>query len=185
MKKIIGIVVLLLLCIAGTAFAAGVPMVQTTGTIVKVEDDKATIKANEPGKDVALYIGRAPYFIDKQSGKRLGMEDVKAGLQVTAFYAPKLTKSIPPLGVASLMVLGPGDDRMAYVRVSRAVPADNKSVLLYYDEAAVRITDNVLANCNDIRLGDQLLVWINASYTLQEGTKEGAVEKALMLNRTL
>ena len=71
MKKIIGLVALLLLCIAGTAFAAGVPMVQTTGTIVKVEDDKATIKANEPGKDVALYIGRAPYFIDKQSGKRL------------------------------------------------------------------------------------------------------------------
>ena len=113
------------------------------------------------------------------------MEDVKAGQQVTAFYAPKLTKSIPPLGVASLMVLGPGDDRMAYVRVSRAVPADNKSVLLYYDDAAVRVTENILANCNDIRLGDQLLVWINASYTLQEGTKEGAVEKALMLNRTL
>ena len=47
MKKIIGLVALLLLCIAGTAFAAGVPMVQTTGTIVKVEDDKATIKAND------------------------------------------------------------------------------------------------------------------------------------------
>jgi len=134
---------------------------------------------------VALYIGKVPYFIDKQSGKRLGMEAVKAGEQVTAFYAPKLTKSIPPIGVASLMVLGKGEEKLSYVRVSRAVPADNKSMLLYYDESAVRITEKVLPDCNEIRLGDQLLVWFVPGFTEQQGTLEGTVSKVLMLNRNL
>ena len=84
-----------------------------------------------------------------------------------------------------MMVLGKGDEKLAYVRVSRAVPADNKSIILYYDEAAVRITEKALPNCTALRLGDQLLVWFNSGYTVQEGTKDEAVEKALLLNRSL
>ena len=185
MKKILMLLAICVLCLGGVVSAAEGPMLQTTGIIAGVEDDKAIIKAYEPGKDVALYIGKAPYFIDKQTGSKLTVNDVKAGLQVTAFYAPRLTKSIPPLGVASLMVLGKGEEKVAYVRVSRSVPADNKSVLLYYDDATIRIPDNVLPGCQEIRLGDQLLVWLNPGFNLPEGSMDGAVGKALMLNRNL
>jgi hypothetical protein len=186
MKKILALLAVCFMSLWGaTAYAADMSMLQTTGTITAVEDDKAVIKANAPDKDVALYIGKAPYFIDKESGNRLTVDAVKAGTQVTAFYGPRLTRSIPPIGVASMMVLGKGDEKLAYVRVSRAVPADNKSIILYYDEAAVRITEKALPNCTAVRLGDQLLVWFNPGYTVQEGTKDEAVERALLLNRSL
>lgn len=86
----------------------------TTGKVVSIEpDQQGTYKmlvegrgltATSPEK-VALIINDKTSIVNAKDNKALKPEDLKAGMNVFAFYWPKLTRSLPPIGVAEKIVV--------------------------------------------------------------------------------
>ena len=183
MKKIWLVLTLCLVMMSGTfALAADTPMLRTNGYVNDVDNDKAFIKADEGGKDVALYLSKAAYYVDNETGKWLSSSDVKKGARVAAFYGPQLTKSIPPQGVATVMVLGVGYTGVDYFRVSK-VEHSEKGIKAYDGEKIADIDTIVMSTCHQVRPGDELLVWYNNMNAL--GKNEYLVPKAMILNRKI
>ena len=183
MKKIGMILTVLLafLC-ASVALAKDTPMLRTNGYVTAVENDKAVIKADKGGLDVALYLSKAAYYVDNETGKWLKPENVKKGARIAAFYGPRLTRSIPPQGVATVMVLGAGYTGVDYLRVSK-VEHNEKGIQAYDGEKIANIEEIVMPTCHQVRPGDELLVWYNNMNAV--GDNEYLVPKAMILNRKL
>lgn len=183
MKKIcIVLTVILVVLLGQQAFAKDMPMLRTNGYITAVEDDKAVIKADKGGRDVALYLSKAAYYVDNETGKWLTPNEVKKGTRVAAFYGPKLTRSIPPQGVATVMVLGAGYTGVDYIRVSR-VEHKEKGIKVYDEDKIMDIEEPVMKTCHQVRPGDELLVWYNNMNAVDNN--EYLVTKAMILNRKL
>ncbi len=183
MKKIWLVLTLCLIVISvPLAGAADTPMLRTNGYITAVENDKAIIKADEGGTNVALYLSKAAYYVDNETGRWLSSKDVKKGARVAAFYGPQLTKSIPPQGVATVMVLGVGYTGVDYLRVSK-VEHSEKGIKVHDGKKIADIETEVMNTCHQVRPGDELLVWYNNMNAV--GANEYLVPKAMILNRKI
>lgn len=89
-------------------------VVGTAGKVVSVEkDQEGTYKmlvegrgltATSPEK-VALIINKDTVIVSARDNKVMKPEELKADMQVYAFYGPKLTRSLPPIGVAEKIVV--------------------------------------------------------------------------------
>ncbi|WP_432775889.1 copper amine oxidase N-terminal domain-containing protein [Brevibacillus gelatini] len=89
-------------------------VIGTTGKVTSIEpDQQGTYKmvvegrgltATSPEK-VALIINDKTSIVNAKDNKALKPEDLKAGMNVFAFYGPKLTRSLPPIGVAEKIVV--------------------------------------------------------------------------------
>jgi hypothetical protein len=86
----------------------------TAGKVVSIEkDQEGTYKMlvegqklveNAPEK-VALIINEDTVIVSAKDNKELKPEDLKKDSKVFAFYGPKLTRSLPPIGVAEKIVV--------------------------------------------------------------------------------
>ncbi|MGN7471005.1 copper amine oxidase N-terminal domain-containing protein [Brevibacillus sp. SAFN-007a] len=86
----------------------------TTGKVVSIEpDQEGTYKmlvegrgltATSPEK-VALIINDKTVIVNARDNKALKPEELKKDMNVFAFYGPKLTRSLPPIGVAEKIVV--------------------------------------------------------------------------------
>ncbi|MFY0544124.1 hypothetical protein [Brevibacillus sp. H7] len=54
---------------------------------------------------VALIVNKETVIVNAKDNRRLSPADLKPGMLVFAFYGPKLTRSIPPIGVAEKIVV--------------------------------------------------------------------------------
>lgn len=89
-------------------------VVGTAGKVVSVEkDQEGTYKmlvegrgltATSPEK-VALIINKDTVIVSARDNKVMKPEELKADMQVYTFYGPKLTRSLPPIGVAEKIVV--------------------------------------------------------------------------------
>ncbi|KQL43525.1 serine protease [Brevibacillus choshinensis] len=89
-------------------------VVGTAGNVVSIEkDQEGTCKMlvegqglteNAPEK-VALIINKDTKIVSAKDNKTLTPEDLKADMKVFAYYGPKLTRSLPPIGVAEKIVV--------------------------------------------------------------------------------
>ncbi|MFP3391361.1 copper amine oxidase N-terminal domain-containing protein [Brevibacillus sp. SIMBA_040] len=89
-------------------------VVGTAGKVVSIEkDQEGTYKmlvegrgltATSPEK-VALIINKDTVIVSARDNKVMKPEELKADMQVYAFYGPKLTRSLPPIGVAEKIVV--------------------------------------------------------------------------------
>lgn len=89
-------------------------VVGTAGKVVSIEkDQEGTYKMlvegqglteNAPEK-VALIINEDTKIVSAKDNKELAPEDLKADMKVFAYYGPKLTRSLPPIGVAEKIVV--------------------------------------------------------------------------------
>ena len=183
MKKLWLILTLCLVIMGVTSvLAADAPMLRTNGYATNVENDKVFIKADEGGRDVVLYLSKADYYVDNETGKWLSSADVKKGGRVAAFYGPGLTRSVPPQGVATVMVLGTGYTGVDYFRVSK-VEHNLKGIRAYDGNKIANIEKIVMGTCHQVRPGDELLVWYNNMNAI--GENEYLVPKAMILNRKI
>ncbi|MGG1660447.1 copper amine oxidase N-terminal domain-containing protein [Brevibacillus sp. NRS-1366] len=89
-------------------------VVGTAGKVVSIEpDQKGTYKMLVEGQGltqtspekVALMINDKTVIVSAKDNKVLKPEDLKADMNVYAFYGPKLTRSLPPIGTAEKIVV--------------------------------------------------------------------------------
>jgi len=89
-------------------------VVGTAGKVVSTEKDQEGnykmlvegrgLTATSPEK-VALIINKDTVIVNAKDNKVMKPEELKADMQVYAFYGPKLTRSLPPIGVAEKIVV--------------------------------------------------------------------------------
>jgi len=89
-------------------------VVGTAGKVVSIEKDQEGtyrmlvegrgLTATSPEK-VALIINKDTVIVSARDNKVMKPEELKADMQVYAFYGPKLTRSLPPIGVAEKVVV--------------------------------------------------------------------------------
>lgn len=88
----------------------------TAGRVVSVEKDQAgdgatkiTVEGDaltkESQANVALLITEDTVIVNARDQQRMKPEDLKPEMKVYAFYGPKLTRSLPPQGVAEKIVV--------------------------------------------------------------------------------
>ncbi|WP_289141096.1 copper amine oxidase N-terminal domain-containing protein [uncultured Brevibacillus sp.] len=89
-------------------------VVGTAGKVVSIEkDQEGTYKMLVEGRGltetspekVALIINKDTVIVSARDNKVMKPEELKADMQVYAFYGPKLTRSLPPIGVAEKIVV--------------------------------------------------------------------------------
>ncbi|MED4910437.1 hypothetical protein [Brevibacillus centrosporus] len=86
----------------------------TAGKVVSIDKDQEgtykmvvegrALTENAPEK-VALIINEDTKIVSAKDNKTLTPEDLKADMNVFAYYGPKLTRSLPPIGVAEKIVV--------------------------------------------------------------------------------
>ncbi|GED71522.1 hypothetical protein BRE01_52240 [Brevibacillus reuszeri] len=89
-------------------------VVGTAGKVASMEKDQEGnykmlvegrgLTATSPEK-VALIINKDTVIVSARDNKVMKPEELKADMQVYAFYGPKLTRSLPPIGVAEKIVV--------------------------------------------------------------------------------
>lgn len=88
----------------------------TAGRVISVEKDQAgdgatkiTVEGDaltqESQAHVALLITEDTVIVNARDQQRLKPEDLKPEMKVYAFYGPKLTRSLPPQGIAEKIVV--------------------------------------------------------------------------------
>jgi len=86
----------------------------TAGNIVSIDkDQEGTYKMLVEGQKltetspekVELIINEKTKIVSAQDNRKLAPEDLKADVKVFAYYSPKLTRSLPPIGVAEKIVV--------------------------------------------------------------------------------
>lgn len=89
-------------------------VVGTAGKVVSIEkDQEGTYKMLVEGRGltttspekVALIINKDTVIVSARDNKVMKPEELKADMQVYTFYGPKLTRSLPPIGVAEKIVV--------------------------------------------------------------------------------
>nr|P43131.1 RecName: Full=Protease inhibitor; AltName: Full=BBRPI; Contains: RecName: Full=Serine protease inhibitor; Contains: RecName: Full=Serine protease inhibitor C; Contains: RecName: Full=Serine protease inhibitor B; Contains: RecName: Full=Serine protease inhibitor A; Flags: Precursor [Brevibacillus choshinensis]pir/A43939/ proteinase inhibitor BbrPI - Bacillus brevis [Brevibacillus brevis]BAA01538.1 protease inhibitor precursor [Brevibacillus brevis] len=86
----------------------------TAGKVASIDKDQEgsykmlvegqALAENAPEK-VALIVGKDTKIVSAKDNKELAPEDLKAEMKVFAYYGPKLTRSLPPIGVAEKIVV--------------------------------------------------------------------------------
>ena len=183
MKKILGVFICWCVMLGiNTVYANDTKVLNTRGAVVDIVEDRAVIKAHSKSQDVSLYMTPRTYYVENSAGKKVTKDAVKKGEVVSAYYGPMLTKSIPPIGTAILLIVGAGDMSSDYLRVSKVELLDD-SAKVYYDNKIMHINEAALHGYKNLRPGDEVLSW----YSLMNATSatEFTASKALVLNRDI
>lgn len=152
---------------AAPAFARGglesaVPdVLSTAGTIQEIDREQVTIVGEGAYKEIVLNAREGTRIVAGSDGAAVDFTKLKKGDKLTAYYGPRLTRSIPPQGNAIALVLGDPEHAAMYMR-ARSVEkfADGSiRVLCSNGDRLVTIRPETLAGIGDVKAGSELLVW--------------------------
>lgn len=157
------IIFLVLLVFSWVASAAASPVqvdgvLAMEGTIESVEGHHL-ILANREGR-LALLLGWQTVAVNGKSGRQVALDLLQPGDELTAYYSPALTRSIPPQTKAYALVLGTSEHRAFYLRAGQVDKTeDGVRVLDSNGAVSVHISRAVCAEADDIQPGTELLAW--------------------------
>ncbi len=171
MKKIVKVFCLMalsLLFVTNVALAQntqGERTLATTGKIVNVSKTGITVEGKGNFAKVVLNINADTFLLDGKDGSTIDKSKLQEGIQVTGYYTPVMTKSIPPQTNAKAVVLHLSDDTGMYFIADKVEQLDDGVRILNSNcDQFITITNEVLPNSQAITQGQQFLAWyrINA-----------------------
>jgi hypothetical protein len=135
----------------------------TTGEILEVNDNVLIIKGDGHHNLVAAVITDNTYLLDGKNAKVKKLNSFKVGKEVTVYYSPKMTRSIPPQAEAYAVVLGDNSEKIGkFFKVEEVtLSEDGAYVTVVNTNESLVATIDKKANKNfaEIKAGDELLVW--------------------------
>lgn len=168
MKKLFTVMAAAVMVLSATVGFAAVriaPQVQevlnTRGQIDFVGNDSIVVSGEGSYREVALAITDKTYIVQGSDGSRLSFDQLKKGDAVTVYYGPSLTRSIPPQGRATAVIVGDPDESAFYLKaaeVERLADGDIR-VLNTNRDSLITIRKGSFANIEKVREGSELLVW--------------------------
>ncbi len=132
----------------------------TAGEITAIGENRVTITGKGSLEKIVLHIQSDTAIRDGADGKKIQFSELKKGDKVTAYYGPRLMKSLPPQGFALALITGDGGSGK-YLQVA-AVEAGNDGsvrVLSSNKDQLITIRPDIFDAIADIRAGAELLVW--------------------------
>ena len=110
---------------------------------------------------VELNINDDTYLLNGVTGEILTWDMLSTGDDVTAYYSPALTRSIPPQGQAIALVIGKETRRGMFVNVQRIISEDSLGItfLNQNEDMEILIPTDDRGQIPNIKAGMNLLVW--------------------------
>lgn len=138
-----------------------VRLLSTVGVIDEINDNHFVIKGNDDQMTVELNINDDTYLLNGVTGEILTWDMLSTGDDVTAYYSPALTRSIPPQGQAIALVIGKETRRGIFVNVQRVISEDSLGLtfLNQNEDMEILIPTDDRGQIPNIKAGMNLLVW--------------------------
>lgn len=138
-----------------------VRLLSTVGVIDEINDNHFVIKGNDDQMTVELNINDDTYLLNGVTGEILTWDMLSTGDDVTAYYSPALTRSIPPQGQAIALVIGKETRRGIFVNVQHVISEDSLGLtfLNQNEDMEILIPTDDRGQIPNIKAGMNLLVW--------------------------
>jgi len=164
------------------------------GSIVDEIDGKIEVKNAMDGESVILNISPDTYMIDCVTGQPLPLKDRKTD-DLVAYYGPVMTRSLPPVSNAILLILDVPQDYMppTYGKVESLERSDNNGqVMVTFADGSMIVTidrdtpifpylTRNIVTIDNIAEGSELLMWYN--FVAMSFPGQATSTKTVILNR--
>ncbi|MDR3348265.1 MAG: copper amine oxidase N-terminal domain-containing protein [Acidaminococcales bacterium] len=187
MKKSILLICIALLAAGGSVFAAPadspeLKTASTSGVITAVSGERVTIAGKGFVDEIVLLAVAAGYVLDGATGRALDISALSPGIEVTAYYAPNITRSLPPQAKAIAVVTGAGPETARYFKAGQVerLPGGIR-VLNDNRDQYIAITGEVFSQAQEITAGGEFLAWYPVSTLSMPG--QATALRVLPLNR--
>lgn len=136
-------------------------LMTTVGVIEEIDDNRFVIKGDGDHMTVELTINDDTYLLNGVTGEILTWDMLSEGDAVAAYYTPVLTRSIPPQGQATALVIGKETKRGMFVGVQSIVREDEYGItfLSHNEDMEILIPKDDRGQMPNIKTGMNLLVW--------------------------
>ena len=133
----------------------------TSGKIVEVNENMIVVKGEH--NIIAAMITDDTYLLNGKNGKAKKLSSFKVGKEVTVYYSPKMTRSIPAQSAAYAVVLGDNSEKMGkFFKVEEVNMSEDKtyvSVINTNESLIATVDKKANKNFAEIKAGDNLMVW--------------------------
>lgn len=137
----------------------------TSGKIVSVEGEKITVKGEGNQPVVSVIVGDNTYLLDGKDGDSKKMKSLKVGKEVTVYYSPVMTRSLPPQSQAFAIVLGKNTPKLGkFFQVAEVLPAENAEAVRLLNsnhDVIATVSKDVCKDYRSIKEGNSLMLWYN------------------------
>jgi hypothetical protein len=148
---------------AQTISERSIQVISTTGKIEEISEGQVRILGKGAYNEIILNIQDSTYILNAQDGTKIPFKNLKKGDAITAYYGPMVTRSIPPQGNATALIVGTPKKGSAgmYMKVAKLEETKEGSikVLCTNSDRLVTISPTVFAKIADIKEGSELIVW--------------------------
>ncbi|WP_371367546.1 hypothetical protein SRRS_14450 [Sporomusa rhizae] len=138
-------------------------VISTNGKIIEINKNQVRVLGEGAYNEIVLHVQDSAYILNAEDGTQIPFKDLKSGDTVTAYYGPKVTKSIPPQGNAIALIVGTPNKGSAgmYMKVANLEHNQDGSikVLCTNSDRLVTIRPEIFAHTSDIKEGSELVVW--------------------------
>lgn len=130
------------------------------GTITEINDDMITIQDTQSNQSVALIVRWDTEILNGKNGADVDLNRLHVGDELTAYYSPISTRSLPPQSKAYALVMGNGEHDAIYMKVNEVEKVkDGVRILNSNNDVYVTIPKAVEDDANELKKGDAILVW--------------------------
>ena len=130
------------------------------GTITEINDDMITIQDTQSNQSVALIVRWDTEILNGRNGEDVDLNRLHVGDELTAYYSPISTRSLPPQSKAYVLVMGNGEHDAIYMKVNEVEKVkDGVRILNSNNDVYVTIPKTVEDDANELKKGDAILVW--------------------------
>lgn len=177
MKKAMLLVIMLIMVLGFNSILWANPsnaplanVLSTVGQFTKVREGEIQVTGTGYYTEVILKVTPDTSIIDAFTGELLDTSALQEGAYVTAYYSPVLTKSIPPQGKATALLIGRQDQspdmpRMGfYHEVGKIWPQHNGDIRILNtnSDILINIPAAVFPELKAIKAGSELVTWYDA-----------------------
>lgn len=167
MSKKIKVLLLSAMCLILSATAAFAAPQQTLdsvmrmhGTITEINDDMITMQDTEGKQSVTLIVRWNTEILNGKNGEDVDLNRLHVGDELTAYYSPISTRSLPPQSKAYALVMGSGEHDAIYMHVDEVEKVKNGVRILNSNkDVYVTIPSTVEDDADKLQKGDKILVW--------------------------
>lgn len=138
-------------------------VISTKGKITEISTNQVRVLGEGAYNEIVLNVQDSTYILNAEDGTQIPFKDLKSGDTITAYYGPRVTRSIPPQGNAIALVVGTPKKGSAgmYMKVGKLEENQDGSIKVLCTNAdrIVTIRPDVFAQTTEIKEGSELIVW--------------------------
>lgn len=178
-----------------TVSTAAVTRLGAMATVKQVNQTEGVVKSvlitTDDEQEIQLNIGEQTLVVDNQTGTVAGLDTLKAGDKIFAYYSAAMTRSLPPQSACELILVNVGEQATASLHeVGTVIPEENARVAILNaagdmiirmdDKTAITSLDGKTLTTGDLTAGTRFLAWYDIVLTSYPG--QTYAEKVVVLS---